>query len=157
MQDGRTDSELIERKLLDAEQILSIVAEEIDDIVNSNDHQARRFIIERLVSDVSVRTLESKKRIRRPYTLKLRLAGPRPSPPDRPLAGPNLTSTSSKYNFTGGSTGTSGPAEPLILTVDLGVIDTRSDPQPRGQGNPGRRIAIASCRTVGHTTQWNQQ
>jgi hypothetical protein len=49
-------------------KILSIVAEEIDDIVNSNDHQARRFIIERLVSGVSVRTLESKKRIRRPYT-----------------------------------------------------------------------------------------
>jgi len=66
-------SDLSARSFEGVEALLSQIAEELDDIEQRRDHAARRYIVERLVSGIRVRTLPSDKKIRRPYTLNLRL------------------------------------------------------------------------------------
>ena len=77
--DQVSETGALETRLAATADSLSQSAEELDDIEQQNDYQARRFIVERLVGLISVRTLPSHKRIRRPYTLNLRLTCSRPS------------------------------------------------------------------------------
>jgi len=125
LQGERNNSAVLESRFAEAEYLLSHLADELQDIERMQDHGARRFIVERLVRQIAVRTLPSEKRIRRPYTLRLRLACGKPRVADRRLdmrrnvvVSRNRTTMSNGYIFTYGSSVTFGPDD-LILQLPL--------------------------------------
>ncbi len=71
-------TDALERSLVEGAGLLSQLHDELDDIERSGDNAARRFVVERLVSEITVLTLPSAKKIRRPYrlVLKVRFADP---------------------------------------------------------------------------------
>src|SRR5207237_451248 len=98
----------LEEQLVEVAKLLQDFGDEVDDIEASDDVAAKRYIIERMVTGICARTIETGTKCRRGMNVQVTYAF---SPP---VVAEELspTTTSRRSSPTGGPTATSGRAEP---------------------------------------------